>query len=141
MKNWEPPGIRAGIRHGDRSPVVPVTRGELILYHVTGSAATGTVRIAALDHESIDDTVEDNAIVETLFYQGLEIACCDGHVGSKGDNDGAHGGFKTGLSFLLLLSWYAVITLDLRLLLFCESGDKKILLCRNGHEREFTPEP
>ncbi len=47
-----PPGVGAGVCHGDRTPVIPVVFRELILDRVTGSAHAGAGRVTALDHKT-----------------------------------------------------------------------------------------
>ena len=43
--------------------------GELTLDAVIRAAGACACRISALDHESRDDTVEDQAVIEAFFYQ------------------------------------------------------------------------
>ena len=118
-----PPGVGAGVCHRDGPAIVPVAGGKFVLYRVARSAASGTGRVAALDHETIDDAVEDHAIVVAFLYKRLKIARGDGHVGSKGNPDRAHVRLERyGFSCWCchgILEEYTV----LRIHLCCESPD------------------
>ena len=46
---------------------------ELTLDAVAGTTTSGAVRTSALDHETADDTVEDQTIIEMLADQADEI--------------------------------------------------------------------
>ena len=46
---------------------------ELTLDAVARAADADTLRVAALDHEASDDTVEDNAVIELVLYEWNEI--------------------------------------------------------------------
>ncbi len=63
------PGIRAGICHGDCTPVIPVVLRELILDLVPRIAHAGAGRIPTLDHKSVDDPVEDYAVVIPFLHK------------------------------------------------------------------------
>ena len=52
------------VGHGHRSPDVGVSLAELVLDGVPGSAHSGSGGVSALDHESVDDPVEDGPVVE-----------------------------------------------------------------------------
>src|SRR5690242_18263136 len=76
-------GIRAGVRHRERAPVV-VAGERLVLELVAGAAgadAAGVERrllaelpVAALDHEARDAAVEDHVVVEALLRELDEVA-------------------------------------------------------------------
>ena len=104
-----------GPGHGDHTPLVGalVELGLDLVARVAGAPAVllGIVlgqRIAALDHETLDDPMERGAIVEALLGQGFEILDglrghirpeLDDHVAGNGLDDGdlvggvAHWGF------------------------------------------------
>ena len=86
--------VGPGICHGDRTAVVPVAGGELVLDRVTGSAPAGAGGIAALDHEAADDPVEDGAVIIPFFHERFEVPGGDRHVGCEGDRDRAHGSLE-----------------------------------------------
>ena len=88
----------AGVGHGDGAPDVGVALPELVLDGVSGSAHAGSGGVPALDHESVDDPVEDDAVVEALLRQFHEVAGGDGHVIVHLDLDVAHGGVHDYLS-------------------------------------------
>src|SRR6266571_4644696 len=73
-------GVRARVRHGDRSSRVPVVRGELVLDRVAGAAVSGALRVATLDHEAGDDAMEDRAVVEVLLDELPKVPGRDGHA-------------------------------------------------------------
>src|SRR5213594_485255 len=75
-----PAGVRAGVRHRDRSPRVPVVRGELVLDGVAGPAVSGAFGVPALDHEPADDPVEDRPVVELLVDELPEVLRGDRHL-------------------------------------------------------------
>jgi len=93
-KELAPPGIGAGICHGDRAPVIPVAFCELIFYYVTRPAPPGAGGVASLDHKSIDDPVEDHAIIIPFLNKRFKVARGDGHISSEGNGDIAHVRFK-----------------------------------------------
>src|SRR3954453_13820557 len=64
--------VRAGIRHRERAAHDLVVV-ELVLERVARAAATGAVRVAALDHEVLDHAVEDHAVVELVAGELLEV--------------------------------------------------------------------
>ena len=70
----------AGVRHRHGAPDVGVPLAELILDRVPGTAHSGSGGVSALDHESVDDPVEDGPVVEALFGEFDEVAGGDGHV-------------------------------------------------------------
>ena len=71
-------GARAGIRHGQQERTVELQlRVELVLELVARAATTGAGRVAALDHELVNDAVENGAIVERA---GLLALCVLGSV-------------------------------------------------------------
>ena len=85
------PGVRARVRHGDRSSRVPVVRGELVLDRVAGAAVSGALGVAALDHEARDDAVEDRAVVEVRLDELAEVRGRNGHpVAEELDRHVAH---------------------------------------------------
>ena len=52
--------------------------GKLAFDRVAGTAHTGSVRASALDHKTIDDAMEDQAVIEAFFYKADEIVYCIG---------------------------------------------------------------
>jgi hypothetical protein len=88
------PGIGTGVCHGDGPAIVPVTGWEFIRYRVTRAAATGPGRVASLNHETVDNTVEDYTVIVAFLYKSLKIARGDGHIVSKGNPDRAHVRFE-----------------------------------------------
>ena len=68
-------GPNTGVRHRENAlAAVPEIRMELVGNRVTGTAGTVAFRAAALDHEAVDDAMEDQAVVEALLDQRDEIA-------------------------------------------------------------------
>ena len=53
--------------------IVEAVLGELTFDAVARAAHAGSIRAAALDHEAVDDAVEDQAVIEALFHQADEI--------------------------------------------------------------------
>jgi len=88
------PGVRSGICHRDCTPVVPVGVRELVLDRVAGSTHAGARRIAALQHETIDDTVEDHAVIESFFHERFEITCSYRHGGIESNGNITHVGLE-----------------------------------------------
>ena len=70
-------GLRA--RHGDDAGhvldvvLLEAVFGELALDHVAGAAAAGALRVAALQHEAVDDAVENQAVIEALVHEGNKV--------------------------------------------------------------------
>ena len=89
-------GVRAGVCHRDGAAIVFIAGRELVLYRVPRTSCAVPFRISALYHETVDDPVEDDAIVESLADKFLEVTRRDGHVGCKIDSDGTHIRFKPG---------------------------------------------
>ena len=50
--------------------------GELAFDAVSRTAHTGSVRASALDHETVDNTVEDQAVIKAFFYKADEVIYC-----------------------------------------------------------------
>jgi len=82
--------VRAGVGHSNGSPIVAVVISELILDSVTRSTPASARGVPALDHEAIDDPVEDGAVVESLFHQLSEVARGNGHIIKKLQGDVTH---------------------------------------------------
>ena len=64
--------------HGDHAPdvgqiVVHVVVGKFALDAIVGAAHAGTGGVAALDHEALDDPVEDHAVIKAFVGQGDEV--------------------------------------------------------------------
>ena len=53
--------------------IVEAILAELAADVVARAAHTGSIRAAALDHEAVDDAVEDQAIIKALLYQADEV--------------------------------------------------------------------
>ena len=64
----------ARIRHGqDALAREAQAVDELILNRIARAARARARRITALNHEAIDDAVEDNAVIESLLCQVDEV--------------------------------------------------------------------
>ena len=50
--------------------------GELALDAVSWAAHTGSIRASALNHETVDNTVEDQAVIKAFFYKADEVIYC-----------------------------------------------------------------
>lgn len=67
-------GAWASIRHGQQEWAVELQlRVELVLELVARATTTGARWVTALNHEAIDDAVEDRAIVERAFGRALSV--------------------------------------------------------------------
>src|SRR3954451_13389494 len=64
--------VRAGVRHRQRA-ADDLVLVELVLERVAGAAAARACRVAALDHEVLDHPVKDDAVVELVACQLLEV--------------------------------------------------------------------
>ena len=79
MKNWLPALSGNMVRaYGENAwgvceVVLKSVLGELTLDAVIRAAGACACRISALDHESRDDAVEDQAVIEAFFYQTDEV--------------------------------------------------------------------
>ena len=62
------------------SDAIGTGANEFVLDLVSGSAHTGTGGVPSLDHEFLDDPVEDDAVIETFLGQFDEVARGYGHV-------------------------------------------------------------
>ena len=60
---------------------------ELALYRISGAAYANALRIAALDHEAANYSVENNAVIKLILYQRDEVV----------DRIGCDLGIKLGL--------------------------------------------
>ena len=75
------PGVGpSGVRHGDGPSHIGVSLYEFILNFVSRTAHSCSGGVSSLDHESFDDPVEDNAIIESLLGKFDEVTGGDGHV-------------------------------------------------------------
>ena len=64
--------------------------GKLALDILIGAARAVALGVAALDHKALNDTVEDQSVIEALGDQLFEVCYGNGcHVGTKLHNDGA----------------------------------------------------
>ena len=63
-------GVRSGIRHRQRADLVLAGLGQLVLEAIAGAAPAGPLGAAALDHEALDDPVEDEAVVVVVRGPG-----------------------------------------------------------------------
>ena len=81
--------VRAGVRHReDARAVVSEVGMEFVVELITGAAATGAGRVAALNHKVGDDAVEDQAVVKTVVRQIFKVGDgARGFVGEKFDFD------------------------------------------------------
>ena len=93
-------GIGSGIGHAQRAAEIVQLLAALILELSAVdalTARTGAGGVTALNHEILDDAVEDEAIIIALFGQGYEVL--DGFGGNlrvKLDGDIAHVGVHDG---------------------------------------------
>ena len=80
-------GVGASVCHGNCTPVISVVFCKLILDGIAGSATARTGGISPLQHETINNAVEDHAIIVAFFYERFEIACgyWHGWIESNGD--------------------------------------------------------
>ena len=53
---------------------------ELIGNRVAGAARPVALRIAALNHKAVNDTVEDQSVIEALFHEVDEVLRRDGRL-------------------------------------------------------------
>ena len=90
-------GVVTCVCHRQCSAVVPVMKGEFILDRITRAPAAGSGRVAALEHETVDDPMEDYSIIVAFFYKCLEITGRYGHFWIEGDRDVTHIGLKPDL--------------------------------------------
>ena len=90
-------GIGAGVGHRqDARDVVFQVRVEFVGNLVAGAATTGAGRVAALDHEPVDDPVKNNAVIEAFAGQVDEIFRGDRRFVFKHfDSNDAFVGFDT----------------------------------------------
>ncbi len=69
------------IRHSDCAFVVAVGACELIFYFGYGwVSVAGSCWVAALNHKSGYDSVEDGAVEGSFLYQFFEVASGYGHI-------------------------------------------------------------
>src|SRR5688572_7705544 len=67
--------IRAAVSHRqDPRLVVPELRRKLVSETVSGAADALAQRVAALDHEAVDDTVKNHAVIVGLISDLLVVA-------------------------------------------------------------------
>ena len=58
--------------------VLEAVGGELAADLIARAAHAVPVRASALDHKTIDDAMEDQAVIEAFFYKADEIVYCIG---------------------------------------------------------------
>lgn len=87
-------GVRVGSAgHGENAAgvaegVVNAVGLELSLYVPAGAAHSGALRVAALNHESLDDAVEDESVVKAALDKLFKVLTADGGVlGAKLQGD------------------------------------------------------
>ena len=73
MKNCVPAEFGSLLRAIDRTPGDVRRVVEFRLDLVAAAAGAGAERAAALDHETVDDAVEDQIVVEADLGQGDEV--------------------------------------------------------------------
>ena len=62
--------VRACISHGQNTLVIMLQAfTELVFNLIAGAAHTGTGRVAALNHKTVDYTVKNNTVIKAFFYQ------------------------------------------------------------------------
>src|SRR3954451_9518262 len=95
-------GVGPGVGHG-QSGALDLVVVELVLEGVAGPARAGPVGGAALDHEVLDDPVEDHAVVEAVARELQEVVHRLGRVlVEQLDGHGAVVGVQGGLAHLFL---------------------------------------
>ena len=99
-----PPGIGAGVCHGDCPPIIPVIFRELIIYLVARPTHAGAGRITSLDHESINDPVEDHTVVIAFLHERFKVPCGDRHSRVERNSDITHIRFEL-YQFLSFGGW------------------------------------
>ena len=76
---------------GVRQVVGHAVGGKFALDGILGAAGTVAKRVTALHHESVDDAVEAQSVIKTVFCQFQKIAHSYGsHIAVEFDLDGAH---------------------------------------------------
>ena len=92
--------VRAGHREHARLVQLGV---ELLLDRVAGPTGTVAERAADLDHAARDDSVEDDAVVETEFGQADQVLRVSGSDGVRNiEQDFAHRGLELDLIGVLV---------------------------------------
>ena len=90
-------GARTGICHRESAAEVAQLNIELILKRSAPdafAAHAGTFRVAALNHEAVDDTMEGQAIIVALFRVGHKVLYCfRSLVRKQSELDGSLRGF------------------------------------------------
>ncbi len=84
MADEELAAVRIRTRVGHRQcPPSVLARHRLVGEAVAGPSAAGAGRIAALNHESFDNPVEDDAVVEAIVSEKHKVV--DGRRGIRGE--------------------------------------------------------
>src|SRR5690606_3423441 len=86
--------IRACICHCYGTPVVSVVVCELIRNLITRPTHACACRVSALNHEFVNDPMENNSIIETFLNKFCEISCRNWHVFKQFDCYIAHSGMQ-----------------------------------------------
>ena len=90
-------GVGSGISHCEGTDLVLTRLGQFISELVTRSAHTGAGRVATLANKTLNDAVEDDAVVIVIERQEDEaVHGTRSFEGVKGDDHGAHRGFHGG---------------------------------------------
>jgi len=84
-------GIWAGVCHRNRTSVIPVVYRELIFDNIPGATLAGAGWVTSLDHEAINDPVENNTVVKTFLHERFKVACSDRHGRIERNGDITHG--------------------------------------------------
>ena len=77
-------GVRShGSCHGDNTSlmlkvILDAVSRELSLNLISGTSHACALRVSALNHEAVDDSVENETVIEALLNKRYEILYCDG---------------------------------------------------------------
>ena len=75
---------------------------EFVFEAIAGAAAAGAGGVAALDHEVIDDAVEDGAVVEFVAARNTKLLTVLGRLWEQFADDFAGETLKVAVYFLLV---------------------------------------
>jgi hypothetical protein len=90
-----------GVGHGEDAGAVRMLDRQFVGDVVTGPARAGAGRVAALDHESFDDTMKDRAVVESFLRKEYKVIDGLGRfAGQQLDLETAEAGIESGIVFL-----------------------------------------
>lgn len=91
-----PVGVGTSVGHGDGATGVLASK-RFVIETVAGSTGASASWVTTLDHETVDDTVEDGVIVEVILSKIDEVVDGDGGLlGIEGDDNVALVCFESG---------------------------------------------